>query len=169
MGMTIPRPNAGDKALCPPPITHPAAAPTEATAPPTTNRPYFSIKSKASLHWTPAPKVTAEIYERQLRISNYETLKGKSPLNVFSAVTGAPSGTKVGLYTVCFKLCVHIKKPPRAVLRPRKSWPVLFTTSLRLCCFAKLTAAWTSLPVRASTPTGGMLPCPHGTPKVVSK
>ena len=50
-----------------------------------------------------------------------------------------------------------------------KIMSVPFTTSLRLFFFAKLTAVWTSLSDRASTPTGGTLPCPHGIPKVVFK
>ena len=172
MRTTVPRPNIGENALCPPPATQPPEAPIEAAAPPTTNRPFFWAKSYASCHWTPAPNVTAEIYRnyRMISLNAKKKIKTKkSPLNVFSGVAGAPLGTKVELYTVCFIWCVHIKKPPRAVLRPRKSCPVFFTTSLRLCFFAKLTAAWTSLSDRASTPTGGTLPCPHGIPKVVFK
>ena len=166
--MTVPRPNIGERALCPPPITHPPAAPTEEAEPPTTVRPCFCTKSYASRHWTPAPNVTAEIYRMISHLKCVNT-KTKSPLKVFSAVAGAPSGTKVGLYTACFIWCVHIKKLPRAVLRPIKSCPVPLTTSLRLCFFAKLTAFWTSLSDRTSTPMGGTLPCPHGMPKVVFK
>ena len=84
MRTTVPSPNIGERGLCPPPITHPPAAPTVAAAPPTTVRPFFWAKSYASCHWTPAPNVIAEIY-RMISHLKCENTKAKITIKrVFS-------------------------------------------------------------------------------------
>ena len=60
-GTHPPRPYMGEIELCPPPKSHPPAAPTDppAEAPPTKTRPWACTASYASCHCTPAPRVIA--------------------------------------------------------------------------------------------------------------